>query len=159
MFKLFKKRSEKPSIVHSVLDKMTRASESRQRKAADYLNEKISVLSIRQLKIGFVIFSLLFAAGCCYVIWDAFSTPALSIHIDPITIPKHTSPRDSQQPVEKLLSEQEFNEIESFEKWLDSLQATPSGKLIYDSIAHDRPGLLDSLAFIQQLFHKQFKSK
>ncbi|MBS1665182.1 MAG: hypothetical protein JST68_29320 [Bacteroidetes bacterium] len=34
--------------------------------------------------------------------------------------------------------------IRQFLHWMDSLQSTPSGRSIYDSIRRTRPGLLDS---------------
>lgn len=159
MFKFLKKRWQKPSLVHGVLHKMSVAAEQRQRKAANYLNGKVSVFSRRQLKVGLFVFCLLMAGGCSYVIWSAFQESATVVHIHPIRIPEHVTPRHDEQPAISLLSEQELKEIEVFEKWLDSLQQTRSGQLTYDSIASYRPGLLDSLAFIRGLYHEQLKSE
>jgi hypothetical protein len=40
---------------------------------------------------------------------------------------------------------------------MDSLARSPSGKNLYDSITSQRPGLMDSVRFIEQLYRGEIK--
>jgi len=41
---------------------------------------------------------------------------------------------------------------------MDSLARSPSGKILYDSIISQRPGLMDSVRFIEN-YYQQLKQK
>jgi hypothetical protein len=61
----------------------------------------------------------------------------------------------SSKPEEMTQSREppEMDRIKRFARYLDSLQASPSGKARYDSLVRLRPGLIDSLKLIQPLIH------
>jgi hypothetical protein len=74
-----------------------------------------------------------------------------------MTVPRHTILPSSEPPVETDLNGPELERIRWFRHFLDSLRQSESGNTIYDSLAHTRPGLLDSLAFIEHAYQLQLK--
>lgn len=56
------------------------------------------------------------------------------------------------------ISQSEYKRIEAFRFFMDSLARSPAGKVTYDSILLARPGLMDSVWFIEN-YYKQFKDK
>lgn len=159
MLKLFKRRKNKTSALPGILERMAGAVDRNQRKAATYLNDKVSVFSARQLKIGLILFFLVFGSSAVYIIWRSVYQPVKTIVVKPIEQPGHAILPKENLPEEAMLGNAEVQCIMNFQRYLDSLQQSPTGRIIYDSIARQRPGLLDSLAFIQQFFHEQLKIK
>lgn len=58
---------------------------------------------------------------------------------------------------EKLLLKAEVENITNFSIYLDSLKESEEGRKIYDSIKNYRPGLLDSLVFIENYYKMNLK--
>lgn len=56
-----------------------------------------------------------------------------------------------------LISRQQYSKIVAFKSYMDSLRKNPSGKRTYDSIERLRPGLLDSVAFIENYMKSNVK--
>ena len=72
--------------------------------------------------------------------------------------PAHLSePADVRVPIPGL-SEIEYARIRIFRMYMDSLARSPSGKVLYDSIAHSRPGLMDSVRLVER-YYQQLKQK
>lgn len=159
MFKLFRRRRDKPSVMYGVFQKIGSSIESRQRKVADYLNAKAENFSRKQLIIGFTCFVLLFGGSAAAVIWQAFRRPAATVRVKSIVIPDHILIPEQESHKEQALTRTEINHIRSFRLYLDSLQQTGNGKTVYDSIARHRPGLLDSLAFLEEVYNEQLKTR
>lgn len=158
MFRLFKRRRDKPSVMYGVFQRMGVYVERKQRKAADFLNEKAAGLSRRKLLIGFWIFCTGFGGAAIFIIWQGFMQPARTVKVQPIRVPRHgVLPQEPVLP-EPTLPVKEVERIVRFEQYLDSLQQTTRGKKVYDSIALHRPGLLDSLRAIHELYPEQFKT-
>jgi hypothetical protein len=160
MFKLRRifKRKQTTSVVFGVFQRLGIFIERQQRKAADYLNVKAARLSRRQLMMGFWIFCIVFGSYAFYIIAQAFYQPARIVQVKAIHIPAHSITSETKEHTDKLLTQREINSIIQFQQYLDSLQQSKTGQLIYDSIVHDRSGLLDSLHLIQQIFSEQLKS-
>lgn len=55
------------------------------------------------------------------------------------------------------ISRQQYSKIIAFKSYMDSLRENPSGKRTYDSIELLRPGLLDSVAFIENYMKSNVK--
>ncbi|MBN8857015.1 MAG: hypothetical protein J0H29_01430 [Sphingobacteriales bacterium] len=159
MFKIFKRRRDKPSVMYGVFQKMGEAVERRQRKAADYLNRRTASLSRKQLAISLVLFCFLFGSTSAYTIWYSIHSPSGVIRVQPVRVPAHSILPDERLSNETELTSRQVKRFLQFRQYLDSLQRTQSGKEIYDSIARYRPGLLDSLAFIEETYHQQLKKQ
>ncbi len=56
-----------------------------------------------------------------------------------------------------IVTKIEYKKIQHFRLYMDSLARSPSGKKVYDSILINRPGLMDSVLFIENIFQSQNK--
>ncbi|ULT38451.1 hypothetical protein KRR40_25400 [Niabella defluvii] len=56
------------------------------------------------------------------------------------------------------MSEAEYSRIKRFRVYMDSLARSPAGRTLYDSIIYHRPGLMDSVRFIEN-YYQQLKQK
>lgn len=158
MLKIFRRRRDKPSLMYGVFQKMGSTIERRQRRAADYLNAKAENLSRKQLITSFTCFVLLFGGSAVAVIWQAFHRPATTVRVKSIAVPDHVLIPEQESPKERALTRTEIRHIKSFRRYLDSLQQSDNGKAVYDSIVRHRPGLLDSLSFIEEVYNEQLKT-
>ena len=52
-----------------------------------------------------------------------------------------------------IITEDEYKEIQQFRKYMDSLRQC--SKQNYDSILSDRPGLMDSVILLEQMYNHQ----
>ncbi len=56
-----------------------------------------------------------------------------------------------------IVSKAEYEKIQRFRFYMDSLARSPSGKEIYGSILCQRPGLIDSILLVEKFFETQNK--
>lgn len=156
MFRLFRRRRDKPAVMYGVFQKMGMAIEKRQRQLSDYLNTKAERLSTKELLSGLIAFCLLFGGVVSFVIWQALHQPAATVRMQPIVVPRHKSPTADNTGAFGLTKE-EMGSILAFQRYLDSLPTTPIGKATYDSIQAYRAGLLDSLNLIRKMYPESLK--
>lgn len=79
------------------------------------------------------------------------------ITVTPIKRPMYTTgTRETDKEVVEV-SEAEYRRIKRFRGYMDSLARSSSGKTLYDSITSHRPGLMDSLQLIEQLYREKIK--
>lgn len=137
--------------VYILLQRFGAAAERAQRKAANYLNAKAAGLGRGQMIGGLAVFCLLFGSGSAVVIWQSLKVAAIGGQ--PLTVPGHAIlPGEAEG-----LAGSELARLRGFRHYLDSLRGSESGKACYDSLVRRRPGLLDSLAFIEQVYPLQLK--
>lgn len=102
-------------------------------------------LSQRTQKALLIAVSLAAAVWCCYQVADAFKENAKPvIWITPIPSPRHLE-KDSQPP--RALPPLVIENIRRFQKYMDTVNHR-----VRDSILHARPGLLDSISEIEQIY-------
>jgi len=56
-----------------------------------------------------------------------------------------------------IVSKAEYEKIQRFRRYMDSLARSPSDKKVYDSILIHRPGLMDSVLLIETIYLSQNK--
>lgn len=56
-----------------------------------------------------------------------------------------------------IVTKEEYEKIQRFRFYMDSLAGSPSGKKLYDSILSQRPGLMDSILLIENIYQSQNK--
>jgi hypothetical protein len=56
-----------------------------------------------------------------------------------------------------IITDNEISQVHAFKHSLDSLSATAEGKLKVNKLLNQRPGLLDSLEMVEQLYYLQKK--
>lgn len=159
MKRLFKGKQNKPAVFSGILGRAGAAIDRHQRKVAQYLNCKTAKLNPKQQAAGLLLFCLLFGGSSAFTIWHSLDSPAAPIKIQSLSAPRPAVVLDKSVSQRLELSEGELESIRLFRRYLDSLQLTKSGQMVYDSIARMRPGLMDSLAFVEQAYHKQLKTR
>ena len=106
--------------------------------------------------IGFVVLS---SSSNIYIIYRGFNS-GISDSIDSVSISKPTKVnRQLRSNVLKSfpISKKEYETITHFRSYLDSLEKSSSGKRSYDSIKLVHPGLVESLAFIENYYKSNVK--
>ena len=111
---------------------------------------------MRKMKVLLVVF--LFAGGgySLYLIADTFLSKktASMVHIDRFTVPKYITPEEIiASPV---IGKTDYQRMQGFKKYMDSLKV--NNKRVYDSIMVFRPGLMDSIQFLEKIYLSQNKN-
>ena len=84
--------------------------------------------------------------------------PSISIKISRIKAPLYTT-RSGEENTrsEIVVTRQEYERLVHFRQYMDSLARSPGSKPFYDSILKQRPGLMDSVAFVENIYQSQIK--
>lgn len=123
--------------------------------SAAFLQRKFNLLSAGSKRFVFFLFLFISSSACIFLLATSFSNPHTNtVIIKPIAFPKHIildgRPGHSTAA---LLKPAELGKINGFRNYMDSLRKTASGKAIADSILKARPGLMDSISALEQLYH------
>src|ERR1700751_4898009 len=97
MFRLFKKRQQ-PSAASGVWLKMSTWLEKQQRQLADRLNQRARGWSRRSIKIGLVVFCILYSTFSIYTMFIRPTAEAGPVQVDPINVPEHAVIPSGPQP-------------------------------------------------------------
>lgn len=153
MWKIFKRKTGRTSIVHALFERCSVKVEGYQRRYADYLNRKVAGWSAFRVKVVLVVFILCYVSVTALVLINAASSSDSRIRVQPIYQPRNViSPDAKDYETEPVYM---TGRIRRFRKYLDSLKADMAGKAVYDSIVAARPGLIDSLTQIEALENKK----
>ncbi len=159
MFKLFRFKS-KTALADPLQEKVTGRIVTRllqmQEKWAAFMDRKINRLSIRSKKFGLMVFVGLSVLICAGIVIETFTGTPSPYKVHTIASGKHFT-ATGEVPVTALIPQREYKRILAFHHYMDSLSASPSGLLLFDSINHCRPGLLDSAITLEKLYHSQNK--
>ncbi len=130
-----------------------------QNKFTSFMSARINNLSRRSKQICLGIFCLTFGGFSIHAFVGAFRDSANSektIKPDPVSVPKYYNQTDS--PVkESPVTDRDIMRINRFKRYMDSLSLSSKGKLEYDSILKARPGLMDSIKAIEEIYYSQSK--
>jgi hypothetical protein len=166
MFLSFRhKRPQKPHIDSDAQDKIVNSIVhmciKEQQRCSIFMQRQTQRLSLRIKKFLLVMFLLLSSGYSFYLIAEnLISYKSKAFFIEPIKIPKHTckSGNENIQPDIAVTTEEYLN-MQRFQHCMDSLGQTPSGKKVKDSILLSRPGLMDSIHFIENIYLLQSSKK
>lgn len=130
-----------------------------QTKFSDFMNTITKHISTGTMKILLVVFCLLGGAFSLYIIAEAIlksDNRQSPLKIDQVDVPKHYHKAgDEELMSDQFVDEETFQKIESFENYMDSLPQTETGKKIHDSILINRPGLMDSVRMLREIYQSQ----
>lgn len=157
---LFKKRKEednsKQTISDKVAGKIARVGIKLQTVFSNRMNKLFQNINHQKLKKGLVVFVLLAGGYSIYLVIEAVNKPShkSSFKIDQIDVPKHFNKTGDEIIAEEaLVDEETYNNIQGFKKYMDSLKQYHAKQ--YDSICIVRPGLIDSVQMLEQIYHSQ----
>lgn len=147
MIRIFKRRRTN-TIVLTVWQRFADAINGKSRKLADYLNNKAATVSKRTIKALLIVFCIVSAIGSACIIIHALQKKHTDYAVNAIVVPSHVGQSDPM--LEDTATMRAVMRIEHFKYWLDSLHQR--GSPLYDSITKARPGLIDSIRFIEQYY-------
>ena len=155
LFKKHKKEAElkndKQNIILDIWQKYYLITQDRWARKMSAITSKLSKSTLTYLFFLFVIIS---AGLNIHIILQGFSGKVPNpIKIVPISKFTGAAKKDIiLNNGQEIVSKEELKRIFLFRSYLDSLQKTPLGKQSYDSISLYRPGLIDSLVFIENYY-------
>lgn len=158
MFGLFKTNSKelaKNSMQEKLANTIVTKSLQLQERWAAFMQRKTEQLSDRSKKYTIVLFCLLAGGYSLYTIGESLSiNKKKSIAITSIKTPNHITQKGGEINDGTItISEHEFNKIQTFKSYMDSLGKSVTGRKIADSILLNRPGLMDSIIQLERLYH------
>lgn len=130
-----------------------------QREFSECMNTSTKNVSAKNMKIALIVFCLFSGGFSIYLIAQAIlrsdkEQPVLKI--DQVDVPKHYDRiGDEDLHTEQYVDRESYERIESFERYMDSLQQTQQGSKVYDSIVIARPGLMDSVKLLKEIYQSQ----
>jgi hypothetical protein len=137
-------------IAFSIIRKCIRL----QSRWADYLQRKSDRLSAKVKKYALISFCLL-AGGCSlYSIIESFRTTSDNVFsVAPIKVPEHAiKTEEANRQPSIIITKDAFENVQRFRYYMDSLTRSSSGKRTHDSILAARPGLMDSVRIIDEMY-------
>lgn len=130
-----------------------------ERRSAGWLGLQAEKLS-RGGKWIFLALFVLFAGGwTVYLVAGSFSGKSVISYpfLQMKSTPSLPASKRGLRHMGPLLSKEEYGRIHRFTLYIDSLKATASGRRLLDSVTGNRPGLLDSLRLVENLYQSQIK--
>lgn len=142
-------------IAKNVVGKLLRL----QQRWATFMERHTERLSVKWKLI--VLFFFCLCSGGLSILFIARSlmnNHATSFHVTQVKIPQHIGKSgDEKTKAVTVVTKEEYDKIQHFRKYMDSLARSPSGKKLYDNILTARPGLMDSIILIENIYQSQNK--
>lgn len=131
-----------------------------QSKWAEWMTKQVAKLSAANQKLVFGFFIACVSGYSIYLISMSFSdTNSTRITVTPIVKAVKTVQTDIETiNKSSAISKIELDKIIRFRAYIDSLARSSAGKRVLDSIRNKHPGLLDSLARIENYYQSNFKN-
>ena len=128
---------------------------SLQSRFALVIGTKTNALSMKVKWLWLLVFCLLFGGFSIYEIMGAFRDRGKTIKPTQISVPKYYD--RTEVLIQSQVSDRDIKRICRFKKYMDSLRGAQEGKIVYDSILKARPGLMDSIQAVEQIYYSQSK--
>lgn len=126
-----------------------------QKRLADWMENRFGRLSLKNKKVSLICFTVLIGGYSIYLVVSAFNGKQDIVYsITHVNIPKHVGKDDDKSLDGYLTYKKSYQCIHRFRLYMDSLYKSPSGHALYDHIIHHRPGLMDSIHFIEDFLRK-----
>jgi len=159
---LFKRKIKSDNIAAtSMSDKVARKIAGfgikAQLKFATVMNNLLNTMKIKKLKTILLVFCITCGGYSIYLVANAIIKPRSSqqdFKVDQVEVPKHYD-RTGEEIVapENSIDEETYEKIQGFKKYMDSLKINKSK--LYDSILQARPGLMDSVQMLEEIYNSQ----
>jgi hypothetical protein len=145
-----------PSVSDKVAGKIAGAGLRMQRAFGNKMNKLFENMNQLKLKRGLIVFTLLAGSYSLYLIVTAITKPIKqnSFKVEQIDVPKHFN-KTGDEIIEQnaMVDEETYTNIQQFKKYMDSLKFNNTKQ--YDSILITRPGLIDSVQMLEQIYYSQ----
>lgn len=130
-----------------------------QQRWANFMGHHTERLSRSGKLIALTLFCLTAGSLSIYFIANSLmSRKASSFTVTHLTKPPYADKAgDENTKTFEIVSKSEYEKIQRFRYYMDSLVRSPSGKRLYDSILTNRPGLIDSILVLEKIYQSQNK--
>lgn len=160
LFKKMKKElqsEEKATMSDKVAGKIAGVGIKVQRLFAERMDKLFMKTDYKRLKLILIFFCVSAGGYSIYLIANSvFSAEQKqqSFEIQQMDIPKHFNKTGDETVMpEATVDEQTYLQIQDFRKYMDSLKLNRTNE--YDSILQARPGLMDSVQVLEQIYLTQ----
>lgn len=151
--------NEKDNIITDKLAlKMAAALEKVQQRFTRTMNRIFGNMGRKRAKWITGVFALVCGGYSLYLISGVFC-PAKgneSFSVEQIRRPEYLDKRNSQTDNREVVDERTFQNIEAYRLFLDSVKKV--NQPLYERIVTDRPGLLDSIKLLEDIYYSQQNS-
>lgn len=127
---------------------------------ADFMQRYTERLSRNAKLIVLSLFCLTTGSLSLYLIGSSVvSRKASSISVIHLTKPPYAGKLSGDENTKALamVSKAEYEKIQRFMFYMDSLARSPSGKQLHNRILTQRPGLIDSIMILEKIYQSQIK--
>jgi hypothetical protein len=130
---------------------------------SEFMSRQTNRYTTCKLKWGLVLFCLFYVCFSFYAIIQPFTNSSSNAQSQ-ITPPNNQrasiflkkQPLTLEKP-EMVITETDFQKIQIFRKFMDSLSSSTNGRKQYQNILRVRPGLIDSVAMAEKIYYSQKK--
>lgn len=164
MLSLFRKKKTKSAVKENVAQErlannIVSACIRLQQWWATFMQRYTERLSHNGKLIALSLFCLIAWSLNIYLIANSImSRKASSFTVTPLIKSPYTDKSgDENTKTFEIVSKAEYEKIQRFRHYMDSLARCPSGKKLYDSILIYRPGLMDSILLLETIYQSQNK--
>ncbi|MDT0641563.1 hypothetical protein RM553_01845 [Zunongwangia sp. F363] len=121
---------------------------------AQWMSNKTKSISKRSVTISLFVFVSLTSSYCIYLGVHAITgkNKGSAFTVIPIQRPEHLTESEAIASPLPPVSKRDYSRIQKFRLYMDSLARSPTGRNIYDSIIATRPGLMDSVHYIEKQY-------
>lgn len=115
-------------------------------------------LSLKAQKTGCILLMLGGAVYCTATIYNGIKNKqTYQIKVDAINQGKHLGETGEDSVMQKYhpLTYKDYQHMQHYMAYLDSLKKTETGRIVYDSIVRTHPGLLDSISILKKIYFDQ----
>jgi hypothetical protein len=132
-----------------------------QSRFSDFMNASTKNIPAKNIKIILIAFCLFGGGFSIYLIGEAILKPdkeQKEYKIDQVNVPKYYDRNGNEElEADQYVDQETYQRIEAFERYMDSLAQNTTGRTIHDSILIVRPGLMDSLKMLKEIYQSQLK--
>ena len=148
---------EKTKMSDKVAGKIAGIGIKAQQLFAERMNKLFMKTDFKRLKLILLFFCVSAGGYSVYLVAYSVFSPEKKknvFEIQQIDIPKHFDKTGDEAPTpDAMVDEQTYLQIKDFKKYMDSLKLKKTNE--YDSILQARPGLMDSVQLLEQIYLSQ----
>jgi hypothetical protein len=152
-----KEAVDKVTVSDKVAGKIAAAGIKLQQLFAEKMKKLLIKTDFKRLKIILIIFCVGAGGYSIYLIVNSVISPDRkqnSFDVQQMDVPKHFDKLGDENLIpEAYVDEETYQQVKQFRNYMDSLKQKRSNE--YDSILQARPGLMDSVQMLEQIYLSQ----
>ncbi len=152
-----KETVDKVTVSDKVAGKIAAAGIKLQQLFAEKMNKLLMKTDFKRLKIILIIFCIGAGGYSIYLIANSAISPDRkqnSFEVQKMDVPRHFDKTGDENLIpEAYVDEEIYQQVKQFRNYMDSLKQKRRNE--YDSILQARPGLMDSVQMLEQIYLSQ----